>query len=72
MFKRKLGELSKIKMKVKLFDVSEKMSTKGTDNEGGTGLGLIMCQEMVEKHGGKIWVESEYGHGTTVKFTVPR
>ncbi|OQY47093.1 MAG: hypothetical protein B6242_05850 [Anaerolineaceae bacterium 4572_78] len=56
----------------KLFRIDVHHTTIGTDNEGGTGLGLIMCQEMVEKHGGKIWVESEYGHGTTVKFTVPR
>ncbi|OQY45211.1 MAG: hypothetical protein B6242_11045 [Anaerolineaceae bacterium 4572_78] len=54
----------------KLFRIDVHHTTIGTDDEGGTGLGLIMCQEMVEKHGGKIWVESELGHGTTVKFTV--
>ncbi len=55
-----------------LFDVGQTRSTNGTDNESGTGLGLVMCREMVELHGGRIWVESEVGRGTTVKFTLPR
>jgi signal transduction histidine kinase/CheY-like chemotaxis protein len=55
----------------KLFKFNEHHTTKGTAHEKGTGLGLILCQEMVEKNGGKIWVESESGKGTTVKFTVP-
>jgi signal transduction histidine kinase len=47
--------------------------TKGTQEEQGSGLGLIICQEMVQKNGGKIWVEkSEAGKGTTMKFTVPK
>lgn len=55
----------------KLFLVETQSSTVGTAEEKGTGLGLILCKEMVERHGGKIWVESELKRGTTVTFTVP-
>jgi signal transduction histidine kinase len=47
-------------------------STKGTNQEKGTGLGLILCKEFVEKNGGTIWVESIENEGTTFYFTVPR
>jgi len=56
----------------KLFRIDSHFSTKGTNNEEGTGLGLILCKEMIEKHHCKIWVESEYGKGANFKFTIPK
>ncbi|WKN42412.1 sensor histidine kinase [Tunicatimonas pelagia] len=46
-------------------------STKGTDQEKGTGLGLVLCNEFVRRNGGKIWVESKKDEGTTFYFTLP-
>ncbi len=54
----------------KLFKQATSFTTYGTSGEKGTGLGLLFCQEMAEKNGGKIWVESEQGRGTTFWFTV--
>ncbi len=55
----------------KLFRVDKNISTKGTANEEGTGLGLLLCKEMIERHGGAITVESEVGKGTIFTFTIP-
>ena len=56
----------------KLFDKINPYSTRGTANEKGTGLGLILCKEFVEKNGGRIWVESKENKGSTFWFTVPK
>ena len=55
----------------KLFSITEKISEEGTEKEVGTGLGLILCKELVEKNNGKIWVESELGRGSKFVFTLP-
>jgi two-component system sensor histidine kinase/response regulator len=56
----------------KLFRIDARYKRLGTAREKGTGLGLILCKEFIEKHGGTIWIESEVDQGSTVKFTLPR
>jgi len=55
----------------KLFLIGTSFTTRGTDHEKGTGLGLLLCKELVEKHSGRIWAESEINSGTIFHFTVP-
>ncbi|MGE0021895.1 MAG: ATP-binding protein [Draconibacterium sp.] len=55
----------------KIFDIGSGYSTRGTHNEKGTGLGLILCKEFVEKHNGRIWVESEQGKGSNFHILLP-
>ena len=61
----------KQEIKEKLFRIDESCSTPGTQNEQGTGLGLILCKELTEKHGGTIRVESEPEKGSTFYIMIP-
>jgi two-component system, sensor histidine kinase and response regulator len=58
-------------IKEKLFQINRKVIQKGTENEPGSGLGLLLCSEFINMHKGKIWVESNFGKGSTFKFTLP-
>ncbi|MBD3305073.1 response regulator [candidate division KSB3 bacterium] len=57
--------------RAKLFQLDQPYQRPGTAEEKGTGLGLILCKEFIERNGGTIWVESEVGQGTTFRFTLP-
>jgi len=54
-----------------LFKIDSKVKRKGTNNEDGSGLGLILCHEFVNKHNGQIWVESTQGKGSEFIFSIP-
>jgi len=54
-----------------LFRIDKTTSTKGTVNEEGTGLGLLLCKEMIELHNGKIWADSEEGKGSIFYISLP-
>ena len=56
----------------KIFDLTSHFTTKGTDSEEGTGLGMVLCKDFVEKNHGTIWVESEKGKGSAFHFTLPK
>ena len=55
----------------KLFSLSDNVTTSGTNGEKGTGLGLLLCKELVERSGGEISIESELDKGSTFSFTLP-
>ncbi|MCW8914400.1 MAG: DUF3365 domain-containing protein [Magnetovibrio sp.] len=54
-----------------IFSIDQKTTTLGTDGEAGTGLGLPLCRDMLDRNGGKIWVESAVGFGSKFHFTLP-
>ncbi len=55
----------------KLFQIDTKFQRFGTADEPGTGLGLVLCKEFIERNGGVLWVQSEVGKGTTFTFSLP-
>ena len=56
----------------KLFRLDSHYTSKGTDNEKGTGLGLLLAKEFVDRHQGKIWAESKQQKGSSFKFSLPK
>ena len=54
-----------------LFKIENRYSRAGTNNEMGSGLGLLLCKEFIELHGGKIWAESEPGSGSIFSVSIP-
>ena len=60
------------KTKEKLFKIDEFNSISGTNNEQGSGLGLLFCKEFIDLHGGTMSIESELGKGSIFKFTLPQ
>ncbi|MDD2611945.1 MAG: ATP-binding protein, partial [Bacteroidales bacterium] len=56
----------------KLLNIETHFSTFGTNNEEGSGLGLLLCQDFVIKNGGRLWFTSKEGVGTTFNFSIPK
>ena len=56
----------------KIFKLNKHITHNGTENEVGSGLGLVITKDLVTRHGGKIWVESSKGAGTSFYFTLPK
>jgi signal transduction histidine kinase len=57
--------------RTKIFEEFQQADSSATKKKGGTGLGLSIARKIIEMHGGRIWVDSEVGHGATFSFTVP-
>jgi signal transduction histidine kinase len=55
----------------KIFNLGDHYTTKGTNDEKGSGLGLLLCREFIDLHNGKIWAENNKKEGTTFYFTIP-
>ena len=56
---------------VKLFKTLYEVGTSLTRKHGGTGLDLVICKGIIEHHGGNLWIDRNYTHGTSIKFTLP-
>lgn len=56
----------------KILSKLETYTSYGTEKEKGSGLGILLCQEFIEHHKGRLWVESEIGKGSTFYFTIPK
>ena len=55
----------------KVFEEFQQADSSSTRKKGGTGLGLTIAKKIIELHGGRIWVESDLGQGSTFRFTLP-